>query len=146
MSAPDRSPKLVVAALILAEDGQRLLISKRRPDQSLPNKWEFPGGKVEPGEAPTVALARELWEELGARALVGRIWDVMYHAYPDYDVVMLVYACRLAAGSTAACREVAELAWVRPDQLASYDLLPADRPLIDRLKSDGLPHALALAI
>src|ERR1044071_5108457 len=91
-----RPRKLVVAGL-LARDG-RVLVTQRRADQALPLQWELPGGKVEPGEAPVAALARELREELGVETAVGRIWDVLFHAYPEFDLVMLVYACRLLPG------------------------------------------------
>jgi 8-oxo-dGTP diphosphatase len=135
-----RSRKLVVAGLLVGEDG-RVLISQRRADQSLPLQWEFPGGKVEPGESPVEALARELAEELGASVRVGRIWDVLFHAYPDFDLVMLVYACRLAPGSAPPrAVEVADLAWVAPrDFPGPWDILPADRPLVERLAAEGAP-------
>jgi len=133
-----RARKLVVAGLIVGADG-RVLITQRRADQSLPLQWEFPGGKVEPGEAPVAALARELVEELGARADVGNIWDVLFHAYPAFDLVMLVYACRLRPGEEARAVEVADLAWVTPDEMERYDILPADRPLVLRLAAEGPP-------
>jgi len=135
-----RARKLVVAGLIIGDDG-RVLITQRRADQSLPLQWEFPGGKVEPGEAPTAALERELTEELGVTACVGRIWDVLFHAYPAFDLVMLVYACRLGADSPRPRPvEVADLAWVAPSDLpGSWDILPADRPLVERLMTEGVP-------
>jgi len=134
-----RPRKLVVAGLIVGAD-RRVLITQRRADQALPLQWEFPGGKVEPGEAPVAALARELAEELGARVAVGRIWDVLFHAYPDFDLVMLVYACRLAPGSAPRAVEVADLAWVATDELpGAWDILPADRPLVARLAAEGPP-------
>ncbi len=132
-----RDRKLVVAGLIVGGDG-RVLISQRRADQALPLQWEFPGGKVEPGEAPVAALARELREELGVEVEVGRIWDVLFHAYPDFDLVMLVYACRVVAGEPRPV-EVAQVAWVAPGQLSAWDILPADRPLVDRLEHEGPP-------
>jgi 8-oxo-dGTP diphosphatase len=132
-----RERKLVVAGLVIGEDG-RVLISQRRADQSLPLQWEFPGGKVEPGEAPVAALVRELAEELGVTVEVGRIWDVLFHAYPAFDLVMLVYACCITAGEPCAV-EVADLAWVPPRELSSWDILPADQPLVDRLVREGLP-------
>jgi len=134
-----RERKLVVAGLVVADDG-RVLITKRRADQAMPLQWEFPGGKVEPGEAPVAALARELREEIGAIAEVGRIWDVLFHPYPAFDLVMLVYRCRLAPGELAAAVEVAALAWVTTAELpGEWDILPADRPLVDRLVAEGPP-------
>jgi 8-oxo-dGTP diphosphatase len=128
---------LVVAGLIARADG-RVLISQRRADQSLPLQWEFPGGKVEPGEAPVAALARELAEELGIVVEVGRIWDVLFHAYPTFDLVMLVYACRIVDGEPRAV-EVADVVWVLVDELPRWDILPADRPLVARLVDEGAP-------
>jgi len=135
MASRDR--KLVVAGLVVREG--RVLISQRRADQALPLQWEFPGGKVEPGEAPVDALARELVEELGITARVGRIWDVLFHAYPAFDLVMLVYACRIVSGEPRTV-EVAHLAWAAPGELSRWDILPADRPLVERLAREGLPR------
>jgi 8-oxo-dGTP diphosphatase len=134
---PARSRKLVVAGLIVGDD-RRVLITQRRADQELGLLWEFPGGKVEPGEAPTAALVRELREELGVTVAVGRIWDVLFHAYPMFDLVMLVYVCRIASGSPRPV-EVADLAWVAATDLPQWDILPADRPLVDRLSVENLP-------
>ena len=137
-----RARKLVVAGLIIgAADGddRRVLITQRRADQALPLQWEFPGGKVEPGEAPVAALERELREEIGAAVAVGRIWDVLFHAYPAFDLVMLVYACRLAPGEAPRVIEVADLAWVAIGDLPKWDILPADRPLVERLVAEGPP-------
>lgn len=134
-----RPRKLVVAGLIIGDD-RRILITQRRADQALPLQWEFPGGKVEPGEAPDAALARELTEELGVTAVVGKIWDVLFHAYDAFDLVMLVYACRLVPDSVPRAVEVADLAWVAPDGLGAYDILPADRPLVERLALEGPPN------
>jgi 8-oxo-dGTP diphosphatase len=132
-----RDRKLVVAGLIVG-DGQ-CLITQRRADQALPLQWEFPGGKVEPGEAPVAALVRELREEIGVEVAVGRIWDVLFHAYPDFDLVMLVYACRVVGGEPRAV-EVADLRWLPPAELPAWDILPADRPLVQRLVAEGLPQ------
>jgi 8-oxo-dGTP diphosphatase len=121
-----RPRKLVVAALV--RDGARVLVSRRRADQAMPLLWEFPGGKVEPGEPPEVALAREVREELGCEVRVGRIHEVVFHAYEDFDLYMLVYTCTITAGEPAPI-EVAEVAWVEAARLPSLDLLPADYPL-----------------
>jgi 8-oxo-dGTP diphosphatase len=132
----DRRRTLVVAGLIIGGDG-RILITQRRADQSLGGHWEFPGGKVEPGEAPVAALVRELGEEIGVTVAVGRIWEVLFHAYPEFDLVMLVYVCRINGSPRAV--EVADLAWVAAADLPAWDILPADRPLVERLRVEGVP-------
>jgi 8-oxo-dGTP diphosphatase len=137
--------KLVVAGLITSRDG-RVLITQRRADQPLPLQWEFPGGKVEPGESPQQALARELAEEIGARARIGRIWDVLHHVYDDYEVVMLVYHCELRPGQEVQPLEVRDIAWCEPGALRQYDILPADQPLIERLVGEGLPEPLGTMV
>jgi 8-oxo-dGTP diphosphatase len=124
--------KLVVAAVI-ANSRDEILLTQRRADQDLPGMWEFPGGKIEPGEAPEAALARELAEELGVEARVGRIWDVLFHRYPAYDVYMLVYRVTLAPGAVPRPVEVADLRWVARAELDTLAILPADAPLVRRL-------------
>jgi 8-oxo-dGTP diphosphatase len=121
-----RARKLVVAALV--RDGARVLMSRRRADQPMPGLWEFPGGKVEPGESPTDALVREVREELGCDVEIGRIQEVVFHPYPEFDLYMLVYAATIASGTPTAV-DVAEIAWVEATQLPELDLLPADYPL-----------------
>jgi 8-oxo-dGTP diphosphatase len=129
-----RERKLVVAALV--REGGRILMSRRRPDQAMPNLWEFPGGKVEPGEHPEAALRREVREELGCDVEIDRIHEVVFHAYAEFDLYMLVYAARIAAGEPRPI-EVAEVAWVDARALAELDLLPADYPLARKLADGG---------
>jgi 8-oxo-dGTP diphosphatase len=125
-----RARKLVVAALV--REGGRILMSRRRPDQAMPNLWEFPGGKVEPGEHPEAALIREVREELGCEIAVEGIHEVVFHAYEEFDLYMLVYASRISSGAPRAI-EVAEVAWVEAAALPALDLLPADYPLARKL-------------
>jgi 8-oxo-dGTP diphosphatase len=138
MNAETRARKLVVAGVII--DGPRVLLSQRRADQPLPLQWEFPGGKVEPGESPEAALRRELGEELAVEVRVGRIWDALFHPYPDFDLIMLVYPCQLV-GAAPRCVQVADLRWCLPTELAALDVLSADTPLVARLAAEGPPPA-----
>jgi 8-oxo-dGTP diphosphatase len=128
-------PRLLVVAALIRREGL-VLISRRRMDQAMPNFWEFPGGKVEAGEAPQDALVREVREELGCEVAVGRIDDVVFHAYPAFDLYMLVYACRLVSGTPRAVA-VAEIDWVSPARLPELELLPADLPLARRLAEEA---------
>lgn len=129
-----RTRKLVVAALCRDESG-RILLTQRRADQPMGLLWEFPGGKVEPGEAPVAALEREIQEELGCDVRVGRIDDVVFHAYAEFDLYMLVYACTLAGAPRAV--EVADVRWVPPPELGGYEVLPADVALVRRLAAEA---------
>ncbi len=123
----------MVAALV-ERDG-RVLMSQRRADQSLPLCWEFPGGKVEPGESPEAALRREIEEELGCDVRVGAIYDVVFHAYDAFDLYMLVYRCEITAGTPHA-RQVADVRWVDRAIIRTLELPPADYPLAERLAND----------
>ena len=134
VAVSERRRKLVVAALVRDPAG-RILLSRRRADQPMPLLWEFPGGKVEEGESPTEALGREIVEELGCPAEVGKIDDVIFHKYPEFDLLMLVYECRLLDAPRPV--EVAELAWVPPAELHLYEVLPADVGICKRLASES---------
>lgn len=127
---PERQRLLVVAALI--ERRGRLLLSQRRADQSFAFSWEFPGGKVEAGEDPRHALVREIREELGCTVRVGDVVDVVFHAYPGFDLVMPVYRTTIVRGTPSAV-QVAAIAWVLPSQLLDRTMPPADLPLAKRL-------------
>ena len=147
VSPPPPPPKLVVAALLLREMAggplaggraarQEALITRRRAGGPLGGLWEFPGGKLEPGESPDDALRRELREELGIEVEVGRIFDVVYHRYPTFTVLILLYRCRLRSG-TPRPLEVDEVRWASLADLGGYEFLPADVPLVARLEAEG---------
>ena len=123
----------MVAALI--EQEGRVLVAQRRADQSQPLVWEFPGGKVEPGESPSQALVREIQEELACSIEVGAVVDVVFFAYDAFDLIMPVYRATIRAGVPVA-RQVATVAWVARAELASLAFTPADVPLARRLASE----------
>ena len=128
-----RKQLLVVAALI--EQEGRVLLAQRRADQAQPLVWEFPGGKVEPGESPSQALVREIQEELACSIQVGAVVDVVFFAHDTFDLIMPVYRATIRAGVPVA-RQVAAVAWVARAELASLAFTPADQPLACRLAGE----------
>ncbi|MCC5877354.1 MAG: (deoxy)nucleoside triphosphate pyrophosphohydrolase [Candidatus Sumerlaeia bacterium] len=132
----EKPTTLVVAAIIARED--RLLINQRPAGGSLGGRWEFPGGKVEPGEDPRNALARECREELGCDVEVGSAYETVFHEAKGAWLLLLFYTARVVSGEPHPM-EGNTLAWVRPDELGSYDLLEADRPLAGLLQRK-FPH------
>lgn len=123
----------VVAAAVVIREG-RALLTRRTEGQHLAGMWEFPGGKLEEGESPEAAVARECREECGIEVEVIDILDVTHHRYPDKDVLLLFYRCALVAGEVQHL-QVAEHAWVAPSELASYPLPPADARVVARIRS-----------
>ena len=123
-------PLLVVAAVV--ERGGRIMICQRTPGVHNALKWEFPGGKPEAGESPEAALARELREELGVEARVGRIRDAVYHQYADRDVLVLFYRCEIIGGEPRPL-DCNAIEWVAPEDLMDYDFAGADRVFVERL-------------
>ena len=125
---------LVVAVALIDVDG-RVLIAKRPQGKSLAGLWEFPGGKVEPGERPEAARIRELREELGIEVSESCLAPFVFasHAYDSFHLLMPLYLCRRCDGVVAA-REHDALAWVKPDKLSAYPMPPADEPLVAWLR------------
>jgi 8-oxo-dGTP diphosphatase len=123
-------PLVLVAACVLLDGEGRILIAKRPEGRPLAGLWEFPGGKMEPGEAPEDALIRELAEELGIEIAPADLTPLTFasHAYPDFHLLMPLFLCRRWRGVMAA-HEGQELAWVAPDALGPYAMPPADEPL-----------------
>jgi len=128
---------LTVVAAVVERDG-RVMLCQRKPGVHNGLKWEFPGGKLEPGEGPEAALARELREELGVRAAVGRVRDAVFYRYPDRDVLVLFYGCRLEAEAPRAL-DCNAIAWATPDELAGYDFAGADLAFVRRNYPDAAP-------
>lgn len=120
---------LVVACALVDVDG-RVLLAKRPKGKPLEGLWEFPGGKVEDGETPEVALIRELKEELSIDITQACLAPFTFasHSYERFHLLMPLYVCRRWQGQVCA-REGQELAWVRGNRMADYDMPPADEPL-----------------
>jgi 8-oxo-dGTP diphosphatase len=125
---------VLVAACALIDPDGRVLIAQRPQGKSMAGLWEFPGGKVEPGERPEQCLIRELKEELGIAVREECLAPLTFasHVYPDFYLLMPLYVCRRWDGFVEA-REAQELKWVRPSELRKYPMPPADEPLISHL-------------
>jgi len=125
---------LVAAAALIDRDG-RVLLAQRPEGKSMAGLWEFPGGKVEPGESPETALIRELQEELGIDTWASCLAPLTFasHAYDDFHLLMPLYACRKWDGIPES-REGQKLAWAAPNKLREYPMPAADVPLIPILR------------
>ena len=124
---------LVVACALIDAD-KRILLAQRPEGKTLAGLWEFPGGKVEPGERPEQTLIRELHEELGIDVSEPCLAPLTFasHTYPDFHLLMPLFVCRRWEGTPAALEGQA-LKWVRPNQLKDFPMPPADLPLISHL-------------
>ena len=125
---------VLVAACALIDPDGRVLIAQRPPGKSMAGLWEFPGGKVEPGERPEQCLIRELREELGIAVKEECLAPLTFasHTYPDFCLLMPLYVCRRWDGFVEA-REAQQLKWVRPHEVRNFPMPPADEPLISHL-------------
>ena len=127
---PASPPVPVVCAVI--EQAGRVLLAQRPPGKLLALKWEFAGGKVEPGEDPAAAIIREIREELGCTIVITRALPRFTHDYGRVVIEMIPFVAALAQDSPAPqAHEHVALAWVEPDALTTYDLAAADYPVID---------------
>jgi len=125
---------LVVAAALTDRDG-RVLLTERPEGKTMAGLWEFPGGKLMPGETPEAALLRELKEELDIDTEASCLAPLTFasHAYADFHLLMPLYVCRVWQGVPRP-REGQRLAWVRPNEMRNWPMPPADRPLIAMLR------------
>lgn len=126
----------VVAALIASEDGRRVLVQRRPPDKARPLLWEFPGGKVDPGESDAEALRREGREELGVELAVEEERFSASHAYPELEVDLHLYRARVVAGSPRAAGG-SLLREVTAAELAELPFCEADRPFVAALVAEA---------
>ena len=128
-------PVLLVAAVALVDGDGRVLIAQRPEGKPMAGLWEFPGGKVAPGETPEEALIRELAEELDIDVTENCLAPFTFasHRYDDFHLLMPLYVCRVWNGSVRP-QEGQAVKWVRPVRLGDYPMPPADRPLVAMLR------------
>jgi 8-oxo-dGTP diphosphatase len=128
-------PLVLVAAVALVDVDGRVLLARRPEGKSMAGLWEFPGGKVHPGETPEAALIRELKEELAVDTAETCLAPFTFasHRYAEFHLLMPLYVCRRWRGTPQAL-EGQQLAWVRPTRLGHYPMPPADRPLVALLQ------------
>ena len=115
----------VVAAIIHDKEGR--IFATQRGYGDYKDGWEFPGGKMEPGESPEQALKREIWEELETRIIVERLVQTVEWDYPNFHLKMHCFWCSIESGS---------LTWLTPDQLGEVDWLPADQVVVNQMFTD----------
>jgi 8-oxo-dGTP diphosphatase len=121
-----------VVGAVSFNDKKEVLCALRSPEMSLPNLWEFPGGKIEEGEKPEESLIREIQEELGCTVEVYELIEDVVHEYPNVIVNLLTYKTKIVEGTPTA-KEHAELKWVPLKELRSLEWAPADIPTINKL-------------
>jgi 8-oxo-dGTP diphosphatase len=126
--------RIIVVGAVIVNDG-RVLAAQRRPGGSLPGAWEFPGGKIETGESPQEALAREIREELKVDVNVGSEILSTTHVYEFGIVTLTTFYCELVSGVVQLTEHTA-VRWLAPEDLLSVEWAPADVPAVERIRSD----------
>ena len=124
--------KDVTAAIILKEN--KVLIAQRAPNEKMAGKWEFPGGKIEPGETPRQCLSREIKEELEVGVKVLDFFGESIYRYDHGEIRLLAYFCRWISGDFTL-HVHSRIKWVGRDELSSFDFASADVPLVEKLKT-----------
>ena len=129
-----KNPTLMVVAAALVDPEGRVLLQQRRPGRQMAGLWEFPGGKIEPGELPEQALVRELREELGIKTEADSLKPAAFASAPlgDRHMILLLYVCRAWRGEPQPL-DASALKWLRPPQMFELPMPPADLPLIGLL-------------
>jgi len=128
-------PVVLVAAVALVDADARVLLAQRPAGKAMAGLWEFPGGKVDPGETPEAALLREMQEELGIETEAKCLAPFTFasHTYDEFHLLMPLYVCRVWDG-IARGQEGQTLKWVRPRDMTDYPMPPADEPLVAMLR------------
>lgn len=127
-----KRPVWIAVVTGLIRKGEKVLVGQRPVGHSLAGQWEFPGGKIEKGETPEVALARELSEELGIEAEVGALRYASTHSYGDTSIIILFYDVKLWKGEPKTVHHM-DLKWVLPDELPQLSIPDANRKILPNL-------------
>lgn len=135
---PNETRELTVVAAVIRDGKGRVLLTQRPRDSHMGGLWEFPGGKIDDGEAPAEALERELEEELGLEITVGTPLTFAVHEEPGLRILLLFYDATIDRGFATA-RHGQAIRWVRPSELSSYPTPPADAELVHRLANGSIP-------
>lgn len=132
----EKNPTMTVVAVALVGGDGRVLLQQRAPDRAMAGLWEFPGGKVEPGETPEAALVREIEEELGLTLAPTALMPACFASAPlgDRHMLLLLYLCRDWRGEPASL-DAAALRWVTTGEMRALPMPPADAPLIPLLEA-----------
>ena len=139
MPARTLRPRVLVVAAALFDRAGRVLIAQRPAGKPLAGRWEFPGGKVDPGEGELDALVRELREELGVEVVAARPFMRLTHAYQERDVELSLWIVERFAGEPRSL-DAQALKWLAPAELGSEDILEADQPFIEALRELRAPE------
>ena len=124
---------IVTAAAMIR--GGKVLIAQREAGSHMEYCWEFPGGKLEPGETPEECIVREIKEELDMEIEVLDIYKVVKFDYKEKDILLLCYLCKVAKGEGKAI-ECNDFRWVGREELVNYEFVPADLPIVEKLMKD----------
>ncbi|WP_353126739.1 (deoxy)nucleoside triphosphate pyrophosphohydrolase [Parapedobacter pyrenivorans] len=127
---------LIVTCAVIIQHG-KILICQRSSTMDLPLKWEFPGGKVEPGEDDALTIVREITEELHLEIEVVKRLQPVEHEYPAFRIRLVPFVARVIGGQLRL-EEHADARWVTVDELAGYDWAPADMPIVEEVKAEDL--------
>lgn len=134
MSTTNRTQLPVAVCAAVIEHQGKILITERPSNKQQGGFWEFPGGKIEPGESPHQSLKREIREELDIQIGIGPLLETVYHHYAWGSVLIIAYLCSWQEGEIKHL-EVANHAWVDANELNGYRILPADQPILNKLCS-----------
>lgn len=133
-----------VSCAIIERDGL-VLAARRSAAMSMPLKWEFPGGKIDPGETPEQCLKRELLEELGVAISVGAALEPVTHDYPSFTVTLYPFVCGME-GDEITLHEHAAIAWLAPEALSSLEWAEADGPILENYLGQASPMSPIIPI